>query len=297
MIKDEEISLRNQTNGFDEQELCDSIQKNGLLTPIIVRYTGDDKFEVICGKRRLDAFKKIGLRKILCHIIEADDKKAFEISLIENIHNKKINPIEEAFAFKKYTSNFGWGGITDLAKKISKSISYVDRRIKLLELDDNLKKEIIAGNFKTSIADELLTIKDTSSQSVLTDLIRKRQPTLREFRRIVKEDAPKNSQLDDSVFDKNNETSKIIKTIDVDKKAQRSFDQAIMAIRFSMDKISSIINNNKDNWTLYEIFMQHKQVLHEQIDILYKEKKKIPLMIVMGLSLYISVFSDFLDVI
>ena len=218
MIDGEEISLRIQTNETDEQELCDSIQRNGLLTPIIVRYSGNERFEVICGKRRLDAIRKLGLRKILCHIIEADDKKAFEICLIENIHNKKINPIEEAVAFKKYVTNFGWGGITDLAKKISKSISYVDRRVKLLELDDNLKKEIIAGNFKTSLADELLSIKDPVDQSVLTDLIRKRQPTLREFRRIIKENATINSQLNDSVFDRENKTSVITKTIDVDEK-------------------------------------------------------------------------------
>ena len=70
-----------------------------------------------------------------------------------------------------------------------------------------------------------------------------------------------------------------------------------MTIRFSMDKISSIMNNNKENWILYEIFMQHKRVLHKQIDILYKEKKKIPMMIIMGLSLYISIFSDFFDVV
>ncbi len=179
-----------------------------------------------------------------------------------------------------------------LGKKISKSASYVDRRIKLLELDASLQEQIIAGNLKPSISDELLTIKDPVQQSALTALIRKRQPTLREFRRIVKENGTLDLHLSDSVFDRNNEMLPIIKSIDCDGKALRSFDQAMMAIRFSMDKLSPIINNNKENWILYEIFMQHKKVLHEQMDILYKERKKMPTAIIIGFFLYLSQFLD-----
>jgi ParB family transcriptional regulator, chromosome partitioning protein len=76
----------------------------------------------------------LGWRKIICHILEIGDKDAFEISLIENIHRKSLDPLEEAEAFKEYVISFGWGGISDLAAKIGKSISYVDRRIRLLRL-------------------------------------------------------------------------------------------------------------------------------------------------------------------
>jgi ParB family chromosome partitioning protein len=65
------------------------------------------------------------------------------------------------------------------------------------------------------------------------------------------------------------------KIIDIDAKTQKSFDKAIIAIRVAMNKLASVINDVEDNWTVYEILLQHKNMLHNQIDILYKEKKKI----------------------
>ena len=58
----------------------------------------------------------IGLRKIICHIVELDDRSAFEVSLIENIQRKSLDPIEEARAFKNYVDDYGWGGVSDLAR-------------------------------------------------------------------------------------------------------------------------------------------------------------------------------------
>jgi ParB family transcriptional regulator, chromosome partitioning protein len=74
------------------------------------------------------------MERIACHIIEVDDKEAFEISLIENIQRKRISPIDEAKAFKLYISDFGWDGVSDLASKIGKSVSYTSKRISLLDL-------------------------------------------------------------------------------------------------------------------------------------------------------------------
>ncbi len=253
-------------------ELCDSIQNNGLLVPIIVRLTPSNGFEVISGNRRLRAFKRLGLRKILCHVITADDKKAIEIMLSENIHFKQINPIEEATLYKKYIDEFGWGGISDLAKKISKSVTYVDRRIKFLTLSEELIADIDSGMIKPSLADELVTIKDEEKRSYLAELIRKRSPSLREFRRISKNDELLCTESD--VISWNNEYLDS-SMINDEEKAQRSFDQAIMALRFSLDKLSSIMDNIDDNWLVHESLMQHKWALSHRIDILYKEKKKL----------------------
>jgi ParB family chromosome partitioning protein len=265
-INGETISLRLME--VDEQkqlELCNSIQRNGLLNPIIARSLENNQFEVISGKRRIEAFKILGLRKILAHVIDVDDKQAFEISLIENIHSERINPIEEGIAYKEYVEKYGWGGISDLSRIISKSASYVDRRIKLLELPEDLKQDLVSGRLKPSIADELLCIKHPVQKSQLVELIRERSPSLREFRKLAKE---KNDLFEGEFI-----TSS--RMVDIDEKTQRTFDQAIVAIRFSMNKLTSIINNNEENWIVYETLMQHKRVLHEQIDILYKEKRKI----------------------
>jgi ParB family chromosome partitioning protein len=100
------------------EELSASIFEKGLLNAIIVRHRNESIYEIVAGNRRFEACKKLGFRRISCQVIELDDKGAFEVSLIENIQRKTLYPIEEAHAFKKYVSEFGWGGASDLSQKI-----------------------------------------------------------------------------------------------------------------------------------------------------------------------------------
>lgn len=152
-----------------------------------------------------------------------------------------------------------------LSKNISKSASYIDRRIKLLGLPEEFRQDLIQGKLKPSIADELLCVKDPDEKSKLVEVIRKRSPSLREFRRLAKEKHEHSKE----------EFPITTRMADIDEQTQRTFDQAIIAIKFSMNKLTSIINNVEGNWIVYETLMQHKRVLHEQIDILYKEKRKL----------------------
>ena len=249
-------------------ELCLSIAEKGLLQPIIVRTTNTPYYEIVAGKRRYLACKKLGWRKILCNVMELDDKDAFEISLIENIHSKNIDPIDEATAFKRYVSEYGWGGVSELASKIGKSISYVDKRIRLLDLPKNIIESISDSSLNPSTAEELLSLKDKDQQSKLAELIIQRQHTTREARDL--KNKLKNSELNiDEIIDFQT------KIIDLDTKTQKSFDKAIVTLKVAMNKLASIISETEDNWMIYEILMQHKHVLHNQIDILYKEKKKL----------------------
>jgi len=137
------------TNEANLEELCSSIQQKGLLQAILVR-TLDDHYEIVAGNRRFRACKLLGWKKIACHVLELDDKNAFEISLVENIHRRTLSPIEEANAFKVYLSDFGWGGISDLAAKINKSKSYVTKRIKLLHLPSDVIHSIITRKIAVS---------------------------------------------------------------------------------------------------------------------------------------------------
>jgi ParB family chromosome partitioning protein len=250
----------------DLHELCYSIKEKGLLHPIIVRMI-DDGYEIVAGTRRYNACKVLGWRKILSHVVELDDKDAFEVSLIENIHSKNLNPIEEARAFQDYVTNYGWGGISDLATKLGKSVSYVDKRIRLLDLPTDVVESLSEGSLSVSIGDELLPLKEKEQQSKLAELIKKRKLSSRQVRELKTE--MKNS---DNPYDVLDFQTKII---DIDAKTQKSFDKAIIAIRVAMNKLASIIGDVEDNWTVYEILLQHKNMLHNQIDILYKEKKKI----------------------
>jgi ParB family chromosome partitioning protein len=75
-------------------DLANSIDQKGLLQPIVVRASTEEYFDVVAGNRRLAACKALGWRKMPCHVVELDEKEAFEISLIENIQRQRLNPID-----------------------------------------------------------------------------------------------------------------------------------------------------------------------------------------------------------
>ena len=247
----------------DTDELAKSIEQKGLLQPILVR-TMDGYFEVVAGNRRFFACKALGWKKIACQIIELDDKQAFEVSLIENIQRKTISPLDEATAFKVYVSDFGWGGVSDLASRIGKSLSYITKRIKLLKLPPDVLESIMNRRLDTSIAEELFSIKDENKQSTLANLIADRRLSLRMTRKLLKGVDEKDI---DSFY-----KSDYIHHIKI---AERSFDKSITAIRIAMNSLSEIINGVEHDWVIHEVLMQHRNMLHTQIDLLLKEKRKL----------------------
>jgi len=250
-------------------ELASSIKEKGLLQPILVRIK-ESYFEIVSGNRRYQACKSLGWRKIICHVLELDDKEAFEISLIENIQRKRLDPKEEAEAFKSYIMDHGWGGITHLSTKIGKSVSYVQRRVRLLDLAPDVLDSISNSSISTTIAEELLSIDDKDKQSQLTQLVSKNRLSSRKVRELVKD------LKENSAYDYNNETYlSAIKMVDIDNKVHRSFDKSIIALKVALNKIGGIISEIEDNWIAREILMQHKNVLHGQIDLLLKEKRKL----------------------
>jgi ParB family chromosome partitioning protein len=256
------------------QELIASIKVNGLLQPIIVR-TKENYYEIVAGTRRYNACRSLGWRKIVCHIVELDDKEAFEVSLTENIQRKTLDVIEEARAFKTYVDNFGWGGITDLSLKIGKSPSYIYKRMSLLDLPPDTIQAIQQSLIKASAAEELASIKDTNQRDQIADLLTKKRISCRKIRELSH-----NSGATGSVYDYDKELSNQDifyqdKIATIDAEAQRSFDKSIIAIKIAISKIASIIEDIEGNWIVYEVLMQHKNVLNSQVDLLIKEKRKL----------------------
>jgi ParB family chromosome partitioning protein len=252
----------------DIDELICSIKKKGLLQPIIVR-PKEGYYEIVAGNRRYQACTTLRWRNIVCHVVELDDKEAFEISLIENVQRRNMDPIEEAHAFKNYVLTFGWGGISELAEKIGKSVSYVDKRIRLLDLPRDVLDSICKLEINRSTAEELLSIKDNHVQSKVAQIIRKRRLSSRQTRGLIKD-------LErEPIYDFNDKYTYEKKFVDVDRMTQKSFDKSILAIRFAIYRLSAIMEYIEDNWIVYEILMQHKNMLHAQIDLLIKEKRKL----------------------
>ncbi len=263
-----------EENNDEICELAISIRQIGLLNPIMVR-TVEAGFKIVAGNRRYLACKKLGLRKILCQIVELEEREAFEISLVENLQRKNLDPLEEGKAFKAYVFDYGWGGLSDLSSKVSKSVSYISKRISLLELPQEILDEIKKTNMAISMAEELIFIKGKDKQlEIAKELLAKKLPINRArilIKRIKKNEEPTSHSdiYEEIIFDKKDTLEEI------DMEAQRAFDKTISTLKIALTKIGGIVGDVEDNWIVYEMLMQHKNMLNDQINVLIKEKKKL----------------------
>lgn len=243
-----------------------SIQENGLLQPIVVRPKGP-YFEIVAGNRRFVACKKLLFRRIPCHVVELTDKKAYEISLIENIQRRTMSPIEEAEAYKRYVDDYGWGGITELAKTLGRSQEYVSKRLKLLELPKSIQEDVIRRRIKASTAEELAYIENKEEQSRLAKMIVVRNLTLRKLREMNKNGSE--IQTTDSVIELTRSHDSIKHEL-----ALAAFDKSIVALKLTLNRLDDIIEALGDNWPVDQLLNQNRQVIHSQVDKFLHEKKK-----------------------
>lgn len=258
----------NQIREVDNlNDLMRSILEKGLLQPIIVRMINNNiNYEIVAGNRRYSACKKLGWKKIPCQIVDITDMEAFEISIVENVQRKTLNPIDEAKAFKKYVYDNGWGSVSELATKLGKSVAYITKRIMLLDLPSEVTKAINENLLGPSIAEELFSIKKEDEKSKVAKLIIEKHMTINNVRIMVKE-----LMMPD--IDSSDESEIVMNKVDDNIRA-RSFERTIISLKIAMNRIVSIIDDAEDDWILYEMLMQHKRRLHEQIDILIKQRKK-----------------------
>ena len=131
---------------FDEvnlNELANSIRERGILQPIIVRKSNDNKskFEIIAGERRWIAAQKAGLHDVPVVITEADDLKSLEFAIVENVQRHDLNPLEEAQGYKKLINEFSYDQ-EKVSKFIGKSRSYIANALRLLSLPEEVIKLI-----------------------------------------------------------------------------------------------------------------------------------------------------------
>jgi ParB family chromosome partitioning protein len=195
MIRPSEFTVRDQflKDCSQDETLMNSIKEHGLLQPILVRPLSHG-FEIVAGHRRFQTCRSLRWRFVPCKIREMTDKQAFEIQLTENIQRKSMDPIEESEAFRRYVVDFGWGGVSELAKKIGKSEEYVSHRIQLLKLPADIKEQIINSKINVSQALELTSIP-SDKQSEIVSYVMNSNPTIkqiREVKSIIKDDISRN---------------------------------------------------------------------------------------------------------
>ncbi len=249
-------------------ELADSIKQHGLLQPIVVRPMIHE-YEVVAGNRRLAAARLLKLRSITCHIVELSDKEAYEVSLVENVQRKTMNPIEEAIAFKRHVECRGWGGVSELAKRIGRSQEFVTKRIQLLRLPQKIQEEIIRQRMNPSVALELLPLpKDVIGP--LTDLVIDNKLTKYEARRLVRINSKSNGKSEEKI---GITSEKELHLLD------RTLRKTIATLKSSLINFDDIIEDTNDRWIVKELLMQYRQIIHGDIDTFLKLRKKIAMKI------------------
>lgn len=149
---DKLLPFKNQARvSFNEEELehlAETIREHGVRQPLSVvkseEYEG--KYEVVSGERRLRASKIAGLEKVPCIILDPASRSE-EIALIENVQRSDLHPIELARGLKKLVDSYGWGGQTEIEKKLGIPTSRISEAVKLLELSEEVQNLAIEKNF------------------------------------------------------------------------------------------------------------------------------------------------------
>jgi ParB family transcriptional regulator, chromosome partitioning protein len=249
-------------------ELASSIKEHGLLQPILVRPMQHD-YEVVAGNRRLAAAKMLKLRKITSHLLDLSDREAYEVGLVENLQHKTMNPIEEGIAFNQYSEGRGWGGITELATRIGRSQEFVTKRIQLLRLPQNIRKEIIRQRISPSVGLEMLPL-DKGAMKEIAGFVIKNPLTKVEIRNIVKTSRAKSNDLDDlNPPSKNASHENELDLVD------KTLRKSIAVMKSTLVNFDEIVNSVGDDWILKELLMQYRMIIHGDIDTFLKLRKRL----------------------
>ena len=174
-------------SNFDKEaleSLADSIKKEGLLQPILVR-PRNGHYQIIAGERRYHACKLAGLEKVPVRIIDMDEEQTLRVALIENLQRSDLNAIEEA---KGYKNLMEIGNLTQaqVAEAVSKSRSAVANALRLLDLPEDIQTYIYEGKISAGHARAILSVPEISKRMKLAEKIADEKLSVREAEAIAR---------------------------------------------------------------------------------------------------------------
>ena len=161
------------------EELSASIQKDGLLQPILVRPLEDGTYQIIAGERRWQASRLAGLRQVPIRVKEASDDKALELALIENIQRSDLNPIEEAYGYRRMMERLNMTQ-AEVAQAMSKGRSTVANALRLLELPEEAQQLLFEEKITAGHARAILSIPTKEGRERLTRKLVEEKLSVRE---------------------------------------------------------------------------------------------------------------------
>lgn len=160
------------------EELAGSIKKEGLLQPILVRKIGN-QYQILAGERRYRACKSLGLEEVPVRFWEADNDKALELALIENIQRSDLNPIEEAYGYKRLMERKGMTQ-SEVAQTVSKGRSTIANALRLLDLPEDAQQLLFEEKITAGHARAILSVEDAEGRKKLTEKLKNEKLSVRE---------------------------------------------------------------------------------------------------------------------
>ena len=187
-ISDIEPRKGQPRKNFDSEalsQLADSIASNGVIQPLIVRPAAGGYYEIIAGERRWRASKMAGLTEVPVVVMDSDDRKTSEISLIENIQREDLNPVEEALAYRSLLKDYNLTQ-DNLAQRVGKSRSAITNSLRLLELPEEVLKMLADASITAGHARALLGLIDKSETVKAAELAASKQLSVRDTEDLVR---------------------------------------------------------------------------------------------------------------
>ncbi|HAM96725.1 MAG: ParB-like protein partition protein [candidate division WS6 bacterium GW2011_GWC1_36_11] len=167
-------------------EIADSIREHGVIQPLIItKDKNSNAYFLIAGERRLRASQLAGMKTVPVLLKDSSPQEMLELAIIENVQRKDLNPLEEAYAFKQMQDEFGISQDI-IAKKMGLSRVAITNKIRLLNIPDEVKEEVLNEKLSEGHARALLGIKDRVSLIAAADLVIKRGMSVRETEALVR---------------------------------------------------------------------------------------------------------------
>ncbi len=160
-----EPGIMQPRKNFNEEalaELADSISEHGIIQPLTVRKLASGSYQIIAGERRWRAARLAGLSQVPARIVEADDRKAMELALVENLQREDLNPLEEADGYRRLIEEFGLTQ-EEAAGRAGKSRSAVTNSLRLLNLPETVKTYVEDGELTAGHARALLSLHENEA--------------------------------------------------------------------------------------------------------------------------------------
>jgi ParB family chromosome partitioning protein len=263
MIRPSQFAIRDKFQKITSEDdmLINSIREHGLLQPILIRPLSHG-FEIVAGHRRFKACRSLRWRFVPCKIREMSDKQSYEIQLTENIQRKSMDAIEEAEAFRRYVVDFGWGGVSELAKKLGKSEEYVSHRMQLLKLPEEIRQQVIIDRINVSQALELSTLPSEKQSEIVMHVLNNdftvRQ--IREVKSILKKEGIIGQDVDTA-----NEISGSVRVVRVTKKTSLALKIALVRLDSLIDEVHNTIEPGQRT-EITNFLMTIRLKIHAMID-------------------------------